>query len=58
MGKKVTVADGEIVGYCVRCKKKQKMVGVKVVVSKSGMNMAKGQCIKCSCNMCKIMGKA
>jgi hypothetical protein len=44
-------------GYCVKCKKKREMKNVKVVVSKSGMDMAKGECVKCDCKMCKILGK-
>jgi hypothetical protein len=50
----------EIIAYCVKCKKKQKMVmdKSKLVVSKIGMEMRKGPCIKCGCIMCRILGKA
>ena len=48
----------EYIGYCVKCKKKREMEKAKVVVSKSGMNMAKGTCIKCGTKMCRILGKA
>ena len=44
-------------GYCVRCKKKREMEKVKEVVMKNGMNTARGECIKCGCKMCKILGK-
>lgn len=48
----------EVIGYCVRCKAKKTMKGVKVVVSKTGMKMAKGTCPKCGTKMCKILGKS
>ena len=49
---------GGIQGYCVRCKAKRPMEGVKEVISKSKMRMAKGTCADCGCKMCKILGKA
>ena len=45
-------------GYCVRCRQVREMKKAVIVELKSGMNAAKGQCIKCKCNMCKIIGKA
>lgn len=45
-------------GYCVRCRQVREMKAPKMVVMKSGMNSARGKCIKCGCNMCKIVGKA
>lgn len=55
MSKKV---NGPLEAYCVRCKAKRQFKSHKVNVSKTGMNMAKGECIKCGCKMCKILGKA
>ena len=50
--------DQMTVGRCMRCKADREMKNEKVVVNKRGMKMAKGQCVKCGCNMCKILGKA
>jgi len=48
----------EITGYCVRCKKKREMTNTKPFKMKTGMKAMKGECIKCGCKMCKILGKA
>jgi len=45
-------------GYCVRCKKKREMENTKKFTMKSGMNAVKGECVKCGCKMCKILGKS
>lgn len=50
-------AAGEYTGYCVKCKEKRNFSG-KVEVSKTGMNMAKGQCPTCGTTVCRILGKA
>ncbi len=47
----------DITGYCMKCKKKRKMAGVKKTTMKNGNKMAKGKCEKCECGMCKILGK-
>lgn len=52
------VKDQVYEGYCVRCRKKRKMKDTRIDIMKSGMKAVKGQCIKCDCNMCKIIGKA
>ncbi len=41
-------------GYCMKCKKKQEMEGVKSSKTKRGTTMNKGKCTKCGCNMCCI----
>ena len=46
-----------IIGYCMKCKKKRKMTGVKITTMKNRNRMAKGECEKCECGMCKILGK-
>ena len=58
-GKKMEVTK-EIIptAFCVRCKKKQTMVNAKPGKMKNGMKVLKGQCSKCGCKMCKIVGKA
>ena len=50
--------SGRIDAYCMRCKKNTPMVSIRHEISKNGMNMLRGQCEACSCNMCKITGKA
>lgn len=52
-----TGESGTYNGYCVKCKEKRDFEGV-VQVSKTGMNMAKGQCPECGTTVCRIMGKA
>lgn len=47
----------EIIGYCMKCKKKRKMVEIKKKIMENGNKMAKGKCEKCDCGMCKILGK-
>jgi hypothetical protein len=44
-------------GYCVKCKEKRDFQGT-VVVSKTGMRMAKGPCPVCGTTMNRILGKA
>lgn len=44
-------------GYCVKCKEKRDFEG-RVEVSKTGMNMAKGQCPVCGTTVNRILGKA
>jgi len=48
----------EMTGYCVKCKKKQKMENWHEDKLANKMMAAKGQCIKCGTKMCKILGKA
>jgi len=50
--------SGRIDAYCMRCKKSTPMVSIRHEISKNGMNMLRGQCEHCNCNMCKITGKA
>jgi hypothetical protein len=45
----------DLVGYCLKCKKKTKMHSVKEVTMKNGRKAAKGQC-SCGTNMFKILG--
>lgn len=42
-------------GYCVKCKKKQDMNGVKEKKAKNGRWMASGTCSKCGCKMTKFL---
>ena len=44
-------------GYCVKCKKKNKMKAPAVNQTKRGGFMAKGACPKCGTTMCRIMSK-
>jgi hypothetical protein len=44
-------------GYCVKCKEKRDFEG-EVVVSKTGMRMAKGACPVCGTTVNRILGKA
>ncbi len=44
-------------GRCMRCKTQREMKDVKVVRTKRGGYMAKGKCVKCGTNMCKILSK-
>ena len=52
----------EYQGYCVRCKKKQTMVGAKEISmkGKGGVKRraATGTCPKCGTKMFRILGKA
>ena len=45
-------------GYCVKCKEKRDFVKDVIDVSKTGMNMAKGDCPVCGTRMVRILGKA
>jgi hypothetical protein len=45
----------ELIGYCLKCKKKTKMHNVKEVTMKNGRKAAKGTC-SCGTNMFKILG--
>jgi hypothetical protein len=45
----------EEVGYCMKCKKKQKMINTKKVKMKNGRDAMKGECGKCGTGMYKIM---
>ena len=44
----------EVQGYCVKCKKKQKMEGAKAVKLKNGRPAVTGKCPKCGTKMFKI----
>jgi NAD-dependent SIR2 family protein deacetylase len=44
-------------GYCVKCKTKREFEG-EVYVSKTAMNMAKGNCPVCGTIVNRILGKA
>ena len=45
-----------IVGYCMKCKKKQEMTDGKVTdMGKKTKNAYKGKCSKCGTNMFKIL---
>lgn len=46
-----------IIGYCMKCKKKREMSGIKKTTMKNGNKMAKGKCVNCGTGMCKILGK-
>jgi len=46
----------DVTGYCVKCKKKQKMEGAKQVVLKNKRKATKGTCPKCGTKMFKIGG--
>ena len=48
----------KIIGYCMKEKMKREMTDIEEVVMKNGMKAAKGKCVKCSCGMYKIIGKA
>lgn len=45
-------------GRCMRCRKKKVMKDVKITRTTRGGYMARGVCVYCGCNMCKIMSKA
>lgn len=47
-----------IEGRCMRCRKKKVMKDVKIVKNSIGRFLARGVCIYCGCNMCKIVSKA
>jgi hypothetical protein len=44
-------------GYCVKCKAKKEMKGVKAITMKNGKPASQGTCPTCSTKMFKI-GKA
>ena len=46
----------EVTGYCVKCKKKQKMENPKTVILKNKRKATKGTCPKCGTKMFKIGG--
>ena len=45
----------DLIGYCLKCKKKTKMHNVKETIMKNGRKAAKGTC-SCGTNMFKILG--
>jgi len=45
------------VGWCAKCKANKEMVNPIEEVNSRNMIMAKGQCITCKTNMCRIIGK-
>jgi len=47
----------EVIGYCMKCKKKQPMLKVKKVTTAKGTPAMKGVCKQCETNMFK-MGSA
>ena len=46
----------DVTGYCVKCKKKQKMDSPKSVILKNKRKATKGICPKCGTKMFKIGG--
>ena len=46
-----------IEGRCMRCKENREMKDCKVEPTSRGTFMARGKCIKCGCNMAKILSK-
>ncbi len=47
----------EFEGHCMKCKEKRKMKDVAATEIKKGTWAVKGKCVKCDCNMFKIIGK-
>ena len=45
-------------GRCMRCKENREMKDYKIEKTKRGTYMAKGKCVKCDCNMAKILSSA
>jgi len=43
-------------GYCVKCKDKREMVKTKEVTMKNKRKALKGECVKCTTGMYKILG--
>jgi DNA-directed RNA polymerase subunit RPC12/RpoP len=46
----------DVTGYCMKCKKKQKMNDPKSVIMKNKRKATKGECPKCGTKMFKIGG--
>lgn len=54
--KKTTPASGSCdTAYCVKCKKKQTMIGCAKATSSNGRNMVKGTCKTCGTKMNKFV---
>ena len=49
--------ETKYVGRCMKEKEQREMKDVKIVTMANGMQAAKGVCVKCGCNMYKIIGK-
>lgn len=47
----------EYEGRCMRCKDKRKITSPVATEIKPGTWAVKGKCVKCDCNMFKIVGK-
>jgi len=47
----------EYEGRCMRCKENREMKDCKVEPTPRGTFMARGKCVKCGCNMAKILSK-
>ncbi len=47
--------EGEIQGYCVKCKESRVMTNVEMTRTKNGRAMAKGKCPVCGTTMTKFM---
>ena len=47
----------KIENYCMRCKTKREMVKTTETKTSKGVRMLKGECVKCQCKMCKMLGK-
>ena len=45
-----------IIGYCVRCKKKQEMKDTSHTKNKNKVPMTTGICSICGCKMCRMGG--
>ena len=43
--------------YCVKCKKKCKMINAKEVTLKNGRNALKGECVNCKVMMFRFLPK-
>ena len=46
-----------VVGYCVKCKKKNEILDGKESKTKKGTRILKGKCIVCGTKMCRMLGK-
>lgn len=55
--KKATVESNEEEGYCVKCRKKEKMVNVEEKQSANGRWMHQGKCSECETKMTKFIAK-
>jgi hypothetical protein len=54
----VVTKEEQYLGFCVKCKKQQKVLNASLLTMKNGMRYVKGNCTKCNTKVCKILGKA